>query len=407
MNILFVTLVDISGIGEPGIYTDLLRALRDRGNSLTIVSPSERRTVGETQLLEADGCRILKVRIGNVQKTGLLEKGLSTVLLEGQMRRAVRKYLSDVRFALILYSTPPITLAGVVRSIKKRDGARTYLLLKDIFPQNAVDLGMMAKDGPRSALYRYFRRRERELYRLSDRIGCMSQANVEYLLRQNPWISRERVEVCPNSIEPVPVAVSPEERRRVREKYGIPTDRVVFAYGGNLGKPQGVPFLIDCLRTQAQNDRVFFLIVGAGTEYPLLDDFLRREVPKNVRLLSALPRGEFDQMIACCDVGMIFLDARFTIPNFPSRLLSYMQARLPVLCCTDPHTDVGAVCTAGGFGWSCTGGGTTEFAKAVDEACQADRAAMGERAQNFLNAHFTVALAADKILKSFSEEQKI
>ena len=75
---------------------------------------------------------------------------------------------------------------------------RHYLLLKDIFPQNAVDLGMFSKGG---LLYRMFRKKEERLYQLSDYIGCMSPANVDYILRHNREVDIHRVEVCPNSIE--------------------------------------------------------------------------------------------------------------------------------------------------------------------------------------------------------------
>ena len=59
--------------------------------------------------------------------------------------------------------------------------------------------------------------------------------------------------------------------------------------------------------------------------------------------MKYLPKDEYDAMIGACDVGLIFLDYRFTIPNFPSRLLAYMQAKIPVLASTDPNTDVGSV----------------------------------------------------------------
>ena len=68
------------------------------------------------------------------------------------MHKALKKYFPDVRFDLVLYSRTPITLVGVVEYIKKRDHAKTFLLLKDIFPQNAVDLGMLQKDGLRGVL---------------------------------------------------------------------------------------------------------------------------------------------------------------------------------------------------------------------------------------------------------------
>ena len=93
---------------------------------------------------------------------------------------------------MILYSTPPITFCGVVEYFQKRDNAKTYLMLKDIFPQNAVDLGMMKTTGAKGLIYKYFRKQEKKLYAISDRIGCMSQANVEYVLKDNPEVSKEK-----------------------------------------------------------------------------------------------------------------------------------------------------------------------------------------------------------------------
>ena len=56
----------------------------------------------------------------------------------------------------------------------------------------------MSKSGIKSILYHYFRKKEKKLYQISDYIGCMSKANVEYILKHNPEIKQERVEVCPN-----------------------------------------------------------------------------------------------------------------------------------------------------------------------------------------------------------------
>ena len=389
LNILFLTLIDVCDIQQPGIYQDLIREFVKKGHCVTIVSPSERRTGQATRMIEGD-CRILKVKIGNIQKTNLIEKGVSTVLIEAQLKAAIKRHLSDVKFDLVIYSTPPITFANVVKYVKKRDGAKSYLLLKDIFPQNAVDMGMMSKSGPKSLIYWAFRKKEKALYRLSDRIGCMSQANVDFVIRHNSKVKPDIVEVCPNSIEVRDMTLDEEERAQLRQKYGIPADKRVFVYGGNLGRPQGIPFLIECLRSQKERTDVYFLIVGDGTEYGVLARFMEEEMPKNVKLLKRLPKEDYDRMIAACDVGMIFLDYRFTIPNFPSRLLAYMQAKLPVLCCTDPNTDVGDVVEKGGFGWKCMSNDVADFCQTVDTALNADLEKMGQAGKKYLLEHYTV-----------------
>src|SRR5690554_7686413 len=180
MNILFLTVSRIDNLEKRGIYTDLLRHFIEKDHKIYVVSPLERRFGTNTHLIENKDHSILKVKTLNIQKTNIVEKGIGTILLEYQFEKAINKYYRDIKFDLVLYSTPPITLTRIIDKIKKRDGARTYLLLKDIFPQNAVDIGMMSKTG---LLYKSFRKKERTLYQLSDFIGCMSPANVEFVLK--------------------------------------------------------------------------------------------------------------------------------------------------------------------------------------------------------------------------------
>ncbi len=403
MNILFLTLLDFQNLKENNIYTDLLKHFVKQGHNVSVISPKERRFNEETRLITEDNCRILKLKIGNIQKTGIIEKGISTVLLESRFKSGVKKYFGDIKFDLVLYSTPPITLAGVVKYIKKRDNAKTYLLLKDIFPQNAVDIGMMTKSGVKSIIYKVFRRKEKRLYKLSDYIGCMSQANVDYVIKNNPEIVPEKVHICPNSIE-VKEKPKNDNKEEIRRKYGIPTDKTVFVYGGNLGKPQNIPFIIECLKENAKYDDRFFVICGTGTEYPKLKKCVDESSPKNVLLINGLPKDEYESFVSCCDVGLIFLDHRFTIPNFPSRLLSYMQNGMPVLACTDANTDIGKVITEGKFGWWCESDNPDNFTKTAHKALQSDCKQIGENGFEFLKSNYTVENSFNTIMQRIKEQ---
>lgn len=397
MNLLFLTLLDFKSYNERNIYCDLLREFVKKGHNVYCISPTERRNEVQTHF-EEDG-HILKLKIGNTQKTNVIEKGISTVLIEPQFIGAIKKYFKDIKFDLVIYSTPPITFVNAVKYVKKRDGAKTYLLLKDIFPQNAVDLGMMKKSGVKGLLYKYFRSKEKRLYAISDKIGCMSQANADYVLKHNPEISAEKVEICPNSIEVTNEMLSPEQKAEIRQKFNIPADKTVFIYGGNLGRPQDIPFTIECLKANIGFDDRFFVICGTGTEYPKLKNYIDTEKPVNVLLINGLPKNDYESFVGCCDIGLIFLDHRFNIPNFPSRLLSYMQKGMPVLACTDPNTDIGKVITDGNFGWWCASNSTECFTEAVNTAVEADIKSLGENAFNYLNDNYSSKDAMKKILK--------
>lgn len=404
MNILFLSQLYIESIQNHSIYTDLLNCFIKNNHHVYIVTPAEKRRELKTELMHFENHTILRVRTGNLQKTNVMEKGISTLTFEQTMLRAIKKYYSNVSFEMILYATPPITTTKIIKYIKKRDNAKTYLLLKDIFPQNAVDLEMFSK---RSLIYTFFRKKEKELYRVSDYIGCMSPANVNYVLDHNPEIARSQVEVCPNSIE-VRRLAKPDETElvKIRSRYGIPIDKTIFVYGGNLGKPQGIDFLCQCLSECRDYKEAHFLIVGSGTEFGKSEAYIKENNLDNVTLLSYLPKEEYDMLVSTCDVGLICLDHRFTIPNFPSRLLSYMQASMPVLTMTDRNTDVGQIVTEGGFGYWCESVNPKDFKALVVQMCEEDDLKqMGEDAYDYLEQHYSVEKSYQIIMNHFGEGQ--
>lgn len=401
MNIIFLTLSDFKSYSEHNIYCDLLREFVKNSHEVYCISPAERRNGIETHFEE--NRHLLRLKIGNTQKTDIVEKGISMLMIEQQFVSAINKYFADVKFDLVLYSTPPITLVKVVNYIKKRDRAKTYLMLKDIFPQNAVDLKMMSKGGLRGLIYKYFRYKEKKLYAISDYIGCMSQANVEYILKHNPEIDSDTVEVCPNCIEVTDKRVDKETRNVIRKRYGIPTDKTVFVYGGNIGKPQGIDFIIDCLKSQKNNEKAFFLIVGDGTEYRKLESYVNSVNQLNLKLMKLLPKEEYDTLAAACDIGLIFLDHRFTIPNFPSRLLGYMQAKLPVLACTDSSTDIGKTIVDGKFGWWCESNDIISFDRMIKQIGQGNWQNMRENEFFFLKENYSSEICYNIIISHFMQ----
>ena len=393
---------NLTEVDSHGIYSDLMRKFRNEGHEVYIVSPRERRTGESTGLYEANGVHILGVRTLNLQKTNVIEKGIGQVLVETQFKQAIKRHLGGVRFDLILYSTPPITLMGVVKYLKKRNPkAISYLMLKDIFPQNAVDIGMFGKN---SLFYKYFRKKEEALYKQSDYIGCMSPANVEFVLKHNPEINKERVEVAPNAVELTQRNdVSQEEKCTLREKYGLPTDKPVFIYGGNLGMPQGIGFLVKCLDANKTRTDCHFVVVGSGTERHLIQEWYDGEKPNNMTLLQFLPKEDYDALVQTCEVGLIFLDYRFTIPNFPSRLLSYLEYKMPVVCATDPNTDMGRIAEQNGFGYWCESNSVGAFTNCVDKMLHSDINAMGEKGYKFLCDNYLVDNTYDTIMKHFKQ----
>lgn len=352
MKVLFLTMVKIRSFNERGIYTDLLRKFHKEGHEVFVVCPIERREKKPTHLNKQDIGTILNVKTLNLQKTNILEKGLGILNIEYQYLAAIKKYYKNEKFDLILYSTPPITFSRIINYIKNKDKAYAYLLLKDIFPQNAVDMKMIKNRG---LLYNFFRSKEKKLYSLSDTIGCMSPENMNFIITHNVEIDSSKIEVNPNSIEPLNVIFSEEQNKVIRNKYGVPLNKKVLVYGGNLGKPQGLNFLLQTIE-KASNEDIFFLIIGDGTEFHKIDSWFKMHNPTNAKLLTRLPKMDYDTLLASCDVGLIFLHPNFTIPNFPSRLLSYLEMKMPVIAATDSNSDIGDIIEKANCGYKVISG---------------------------------------------------
>lgn len=388
----------MENVNERGIYTDLVRELAGRGVNMYVVSPREKRMNLPTELSKVDNINLLKVRTGNITKTNFIEKGFSTIAIERQYLRAVQKYLPHVRFDMVMYSTPPITFEKVVKYFKEKHNSKTYLILKDIFPQNAVDINIMKKG---SLIWNYFRKKEQRLYEMSDIIGCMSEGNKEYILKNNSFINRERVEIFPNSIKPIKRIVKKEKDSNLLKKYKIPNDSTLFVYGGNLGKPQGIDFLLEVTDHFKQVDKGHLLIVGYGTEFEKIQRYLESSKNKNISLFKTLPKKDYDKLLEVADVGLIFLDRRFTIPNIPSRLTAYMEYSLPILAATDKNTDLKDVLFESNSGlWSESG----DLASFLQNACKLStnkelRDKMGNNGRDYLEKYYDVTKTVDIIIK--------
>jgi hypothetical protein len=404
MNVLFLSLLSFDTLDEENIYTDLLKEFSNRGDNVYVVSPIERQFKKSTYIIEEKNVKILRLKIGNIQKTNIIEKGISTVILEYQIIKGIKKYFNNIKFDLVLYSTPPITFYKAIKYIKNRDKAISYLMLKDIFPQNAVDIGILSQSGIKSIIYKYFRKKEKKLYYISDYIGCMSEANVKYIIQHNKELNENKIEICPNSINVKDKSIDENIRKQIREKYSIPYNKKIFIYGGNLGRPQGIDFIIECLEYEKDNNDIFFIIVGDGTEFKKIFQYINNHNLNNVKLMNKVSKDEYDKLVAASDIGLIFLDYRFTIPNFPSRLLNYMQAKLPVIAATDLNSDIGIEIEKGKFGWSCNSNNVVDFDKCIQKALknQLDR----EDEWKYLEENFSTSKCY-KIIKEKVKNENI
>ena len=377
------------------IYLDLVNELRDAGHKVFVLAGTTN-SVDTNKTYDVNGIKVAYVALPDQFKAGKIKKGMVQLLIEPMMIKACKKHFYSEKIDLIIYPTPPITLSNVVRKLKKHYGAITYLMLKDIFPQNAADLKMMSQSG---LIFKYFKSVEEKLYQVSDHIGCMSQANISYMrdkLDPELW---KRLELFPNTVKIKPFVERVSNERKVTN----------FVFGGNLGKPQAVDFLLKGIEALKDYEDAHFLIVGDGTESGKVAKFIENNKLKNAEYHKSLPRDEYEKLLVEQDVGLVMLHPDFTIPNFPSRILSYMQMGMPMLAVTDRVTDISSTITQmARCGYYSPSNDLNAFVRTVKTICdnKASLKELGENGRKYLEENFDVKLSVSLLEKACGTYEK-
>ena len=398
MNIL--CLFQIFSFKTSTIYLDLVEELRDRGHRVFCLAGTSEDKV-PAGVCEEHGVSTVYVRLDNQFSSDRIRKGIIQLTMGRIFYRAVRKNIWNEKIDIIIYPTPPVTFGNLVSRLKKHYKAKSYLMLKDIFPQNAVDLKMIKEN---SLAHKYFSYLERKLYEASDRIGCMSNANMDYLKSHWRDMDASKLELFPNTVKIKELGKEAELKESGKQE----KDQISFIFGGNLGKPQAIDFLLLCIERLKGYMKASFTIIGSGTEQGLVEDYIKEKKPANLTYIPFLPRDEYEKLLEDADVGMVILSPDFSVPNYPSRILSYMQLAKPILAVTDRVTDIHALVTyEARCGWWCPSDDPTSFIEAVERICEnrESLAELGNNGREYLKANFNTGRSAE-ILEKFAEDRE-
>ncbi|CAM4219249.1 glycosyltransferase family 4 protein [Erysipelothrix inopinata] len=398
MKVLYISST-YSGMHQSSIYFDLMQEFHKHGHDVYIAYAREKRLNKKTELYQDNNITYLGVKTMNMTKnTNKIEKGLATISIDSLFLRAFKKHFSNKDFDLVLYSTPPITFSDSLDYLKHRNpSAKFFLMLKDIFPQNAVDLELMSQKG---LAHKFFKHKEMKLYQSADFIGVMSPANKEYFIKHYPKYS-DKLCILPNTI-------SIKDKKSIvakRSDFGLGDDKFLLFFGGNLGEPQSIPFIIECAK-KIDNPNIQIIIAGSGSKQNIISEY-SEEFPDKLKYFGQLPSEEYQKLASLTDVGLIFLDYRFTIPNFPQRVLSYMESGVPVICATDVVSDVGSVAEEGNYGFKVSSQNPDEWYQAVENLYNSPDLvkAMGENGRKYLVENYDVKCSYQIIMDMLQNNQ--
>jgi glycosyltransferase involved in cell wall biosynthesis len=394
MKVIFLALAFPKMDKTKYLYSQLVSQFHENGHDITVVAPLYDENLTGLQIEE--GVKVIRVKTLPLFGVGLIKKGIANVLLPYQYKRALKKHNDGLDFDLIITPTPPISLYGVAAWLKNKSKGKLYLILRDIFPQNAVDLGMLKKSG---LLHFYFRRKEKMLYKKSDQMGCMSQGNIDFVTQHNPELEASKLHMLPNWGDLIPSAEQ-SKIDTLRDKEGF-KNKFIVIFGGNIGLPQKMENIVELAIACKDQKDMLFLIMGKGNESENLQKLITDKKVENLQLRDGLPQKEYMLWVQMADVGLISLSEKFTIPNIPSKALSYYNTKTPILASIDKNTDFGKIVDDLNVGvWAEAGNTNALKEKLMSLYNNAPlRKEMGENGYKYMKEHLSANIAYKMIIQ--------
>ncbi len=392
MDILFLMLSMPEGASSD-MYVDLAEEFRDHGHNVTIMAPH---TIPDkdTVVVNERGMKVVRVRAKQTQGVkNMFKKGIALALLPYYFRKAYDRFLANEKFDWIFMPTPPITLIDFVSFVKSRTHAKFYLILRDIHPQSAASIGLIKYRW----MYDYLDKRARKGYAIADRIGCMSQGNIDFVARTYPQLDRSKLVILLNWQKDT--GTPDTAVTDIRDKYGL-SDRFLVLFGGTIGLGQRIENIISLARHYRDHEDIVFVIIGKGVQKDRLERLAAESGLENIRFINFLPRNEYLDFVRSVDMGLISINENYKVPTCPSKAVSYMALKIPIFAMINPGSDYGDMIEKAGAGYWTVGGDAIDFRKF--DAIYADknlRKTMGECGYAFYSNNLTSLNAYSTIME--------
>ena len=309
---------------------DLSREFVRQGHELTVLLPSAE-IDQRWEMDDMDGVRVLRLQAPRTKDIGYVRRTVSEFLMPFSMLKNLRRSpLANEKWDGVVWYAPSIFHGPLAKALKMASGCKAYLIIRDIFPEWAVDMGLMGRGLP----YMFFDAVARYQYSVADVIGVQTPGNRSYF---GAWLRKpaRQLEVLQNWLADAPISAS---------SIAIPATRLagrkIFVYAGNMGVAQGMGILLDLADRLRTRPDIGFLFVGRGSDAAKLAAEAKQRGLDNVLFQDEIHPDEIPGLYAQCHVGLVALDSRHKSHNIPGKFLTYMQRGLPVLANINAGNDL-------------------------------------------------------------------
>jgi glycosyltransferase involved in cell wall biosynthesis len=378
---------------------DLAQEFARQGHTLTVMLPAAG-LIAPWSLEDFDGVQVLRLRAPKTKDINYVQRTINEFLMPFAMLRNLRKStLGQERWDGMVWYAPSIFFGPIANALKKASGCKGYLIIRDIFPEWAADMGLMGRGLP----YKFFKAVANYQYSVADVIGVQTPGNEAYFKNWQQRAGR-KLEVLQNWLADAPDAGCSIEIAKTPL-----AGRKVFVYAGNMGVAQGMDILLDLAEKLIHRTDVGFLFVGRGSDVKKLAADAQARDLQNVLFEDEIHPDEIPGLYAQCHVGLIALDPRHKSHNIPGKFLSYMQSGLPVLANINAGNDLVQVITEERVGQVCKNNRLEDLLELTEKLlCQIEvDNDLHDRCKSLFTRDFRVDKTVKQILKALETEQTV
>ncbi len=340
------------------LIKELAEGLKERGHKVIVVTSYPRHYLVEGQkqnefetFSNEGGINIIRIKTLPLHKINFVIRGISQLILPFLFFLKIKKFIKDRIDAVIVYS-PPLTLGLAGKMVKRKYGAKFILNIQDIFPQNAIDLGILSgwKHKPAVLLFEFI---ERIVYKTADKITFHSEGGRRFLVEKK-GVPENKIITLQNWIDLGPYR-NISQGESFRKKYGL-EGKFIFLFAGIMGPAQGLDFLMKVAREVSDIKDVIFLLVGDGTEKERVEKVIKKYGLKNVLIKPFISKQDYPRLVKDADVGVVCLSAKNKTPFTPGKFLGYMAAGIPVMAFLNKESDAFSLVEKTGCGYAVESG---------------------------------------------------
>lgn len=406
MNILLITDAYPPEVRSASqLMQELAEGLNEKGHKVFVITcypkynlTDEQRKRSYQIVTKENTIEVIRVKTLPHHNVNFIIRGISQLLLPFLLYYYVKKYIKSKIDIVIVYS-PPLTLSKIGIQVKKRYNAKYILNVQDIFPQNAIDLGILNN----KILITFFERLERTAYREADKIIVHSRGN-KLFIEENRGIPKNKIHVINNWID---ISLYDEVTRtgKFRREYGI-DDKIVFLFGGVLGPSQGLDLIIKLAERLKEIPEICFLFVGDGVEKERLEKLAERLSLSNVFFKPFVAKEEYPELVKDSDVGLVCLTSKNKTPVVPGKILGYMAAGVPIAAFLNKESDAHSIISASGCGYAAISDDEESAYQIIWRICREKSRlkSLGENGYKYVRAHFEKDICLKALEKLFDNQ---